>query len=36
MGEEPSWRYAAVVAPSYSTVTRRLAYGLSLSSRIRG
>src|SRR5579871_2747664 len=31
-----SCRYAAVVAPSYSTTSRRLAYGLSLSSTVPG
>src|SRR6266851_7147894 len=31
-----SCRYAAVVAPSYSTTSRRLPYGLSLSSTVPG
>src|SRR5207248_11744812 len=31
-----SCRYAAVAAPSYSTTSRRLPYGLSLSSTVPG
>jgi len=36
IAEVSSCRYAAVVSPSYSTVTLRLPYGLRLSSSVTG